>query len=300
MTGYIFLMLALIFGLIKAYCGKQTSSAAVHLYDAIVINTVRMVLCILIGVIFILFEREYSVISRSQKVFGIALLCGLGTASFTVCWLLSVRTKAYMLVEVFVMAGSIIPLTLCAALYKEPVSITQVLAISLLLAAVYCMCTSKTDEKVRFSTKSLLVLILCAVSSGISDFSQKLFVLECGNDNISLFNLYVYLFSAVALLLASFVIAKTKKQEHRTSRLKIVKPVLGYISVMSLCLFLNSYFKTLAAAHMDAVLLYPLNQGCAVVLSLAMSVIVFKENPSFKAIIGIALAAAAVILLSAT
>ena len=194
MIGYIYLTLALTFGLIKAYCGKRTSTAAVHLYDAIAINTVRMILCVVIGVIFILLGHKSSMLFPSAKVVLIALLCGLGTACFTVCWLLSVRTEAYMLVEVFVMAGSIIPLTLCAALYKESVGAAQILAITLLLTAVYCMCTAKTNEKVRFSSKNLLLLILCATTSGISDFSQKLFVLECGSNNISLFNLYVYLF----------------------------------------------------------------------------------------------------------
>ena len=53
-----------------------------------------------------------------------------------------------------------------------------------------------------------------------------------------------------------------------------------------------------AAKYLDAILLYPLNQGCAVVLSLAMSVVLFKEKISAKGIVGIVLSVAAMILIN--
>lgn len=56
---------------------------------------------------------------------------------------------------------------------------------------------------------------------------------------------------------------------------------------MSVCLFLNSYFKTLASGHLGAVLLYPLNQGCALILSAVMAAVLFKEKLTAKAVIGI-------------
>ena len=152
--GYLFLVLALTFGLVKAYCGKRMSSAAVYFYDAVVINTVRMILCIFVGVLFILAGGKLSFAFASSKGIWIALLCGVGTACFTVCWLLSVRTTAYMLVEVFVMGGAVIPLSLCAALYKEPVSGGQIVAVLLLLTAVYCMCTAKTEKKRNLPVKT--------------------------------------------------------------------------------------------------------------------------------------------------
>ena len=67
---------------------------------------------------------------------------------------------------------------------------------------------------------------------------------------------------------------------------------------MAVCLFANSYFKSLAAQYLDAVKLYPLNQGSAVVLSLLMSPMLFKEKITAKCIIGIALSFVALLMIN--
>ena len=67
---------------------------------------------------------------------------------------------------------------------------------------------------------------------------------------------------------------------------------------MALCLFANSYFKTLAARHLNAVLLYPLNQGCALILSAIMSTVLFKEKLTLKAAIGMISAFAGLLIIN--
>ena len=67
---------------------------------------------------------------------------------------------------------------------------------------------------------------------------------------------------------------------------------------MSLCLYINSYFKTLSAGYISSTQLYPLNQGASVILSLLMSSIFFKEKINGKCILGICLAVIAVLLIN--
>lgn len=62
------------------------------------------------------------------------------------------------------------------------------------------------------------------------------------------------------------------------------------MAVMAACLFANSFFKTLAAEHLDAILLYPLNQGAALILSTLMSSVCFRERITVKCICGIVIA----------
>ena len=64
------------------------------------------------------------------------------------------------------------------------------------------------------------------------------------------------------------------------------------------CLFANSFFKTLAAEHLDAVQLYPLNNGGAVILSLLMAAIFFKERINARCIIGICLSFGALLMIN--
>ena len=131
------------------------------------------------------------------------------------------------------------------------------------------------------------------------DFSQKIFVMEFPNVHISLFNLFTYLFATVALLIACPIFRKKEKStQGRSSYYSLIKPIFHFILIMAACLFLNSYFKTKSAIYLDAILLYPLNQGCAVVLSLLMSIFVFKERITTKGIIGIVLSIISMILIN--
>ena len=297
--GYLFLFLALSCGLLKAYCGKISSSAVSCSYDAVVLNTVRMILCVFLGLLFVFIGGGASLTDTTPKILLIAFLCGISTACFVFFWLLSVRTMAYMLVEVFVMGGVILPLTLCTFLYKEPVGMGQIIGVILLLTAVYCMCTCKNTTKAKLTKKDFLLLFLCSLSSGFSDFSQKLYTKEIENANISLFNLYTYLVASIVLLTACFFFKKKEKAGIKIKPLReIVRPIFIYVAIMAVCLFLNAYFKTLSAKYLDAILLYPLNQGCAVLLSLIMSAIIFKEKINAKGYLGVALAIIAMILIN--
>ena len=58
---------------------------------------------------------------------------------------------------------------------------------------------------------------------------------------------------------------------------------------MAVCLFANSYFKTLAAGLLNISELYPLNQGAALILASVMSAVAFREKLTPKGILGILL-----------
>ncbi len=296
--GYLFLGLALTFGITKSYCGKKTSNHATLAYYAVVINAFRMALCIFIGVIAVLISKVSLSQALNIKTIIISLVSGVATAGFTVLWLLSVKTSSFMLVEVFVMASVILPLTLCAIFYGESIGIIQMIGIALLIVAVYLMCTYNS-KSVKMSIKGFLLLFSTAIASGLCDFSQKTFVREIVNANASLFNLYTYFFAFITLVIVSFIFRATEKDKSELlSAPKIVKPIFFYVLIMAVCLFLNTFFKTLAAERLSAVLLYPLNQGMAILLSLLMSVFIFKEKINLKGIIGITLAVTSLILIN--
>lgn len=130
---------------------------------------------------------------------------------------------------------------------------------------------------------SFLLLLACGVANGVADFSQKLFVKNTPDGSIAVFNFYTYVFAAIVPIIFFFV---TRKKGNGANTADL-KNIFIYILIMAICLFANSYFKTIAAAHLSAVLLYPLNQGCALILSAVMSAVIFKEKLNAKAIIGI-------------
>ena len=127
--GYLFLMLALTAGGIKAYCGKKTSGDIILSSDSMVMNDLRMGICVVIGFLMILIQGELYSISFDTVFLLIALLSGISSAAFVVSWLLSVRSGAYMMVEVFLLIGVIVPIVFCRIFFNEAILIGQIFAI---------------------------------------------------------------------------------------------------------------------------------------------------------------------------
>ena len=295
--GYFFIALALFAGCTKGYCGKKTSGFVEKSKDAVFISFIRMLLCILIGAILIIVAKDTPYLIPDAKMLPVYLLSGVSTSAFVVIWMLAVRKSAYMLIDIFLMLGVLIPLILANILFDEPVKPTQWLGIAILIVAVLIMCSYNSGLKGKMSFTSVLLLILTGASNGIADFSQKLFVRTADGVPTSVFNFYTYVFSAVTLLICYIVFRQADNKDSKSST-KIPKVMYVYVAIMAACLFANSYFKTVAAYTLDSAKLYPLNQGAALILSSLMSAFLFGEKLTFKAIIGIVLSFIALIIIN--
>lgn len=295
--GYLFLGISLLAGVTKGYCGKMTSGYVNGYKDAMLTNTIRMALCIVIGFGMILFQGNIAQITPNISLLAVSALSGITTSVFVVCWLLSVRRGAYMMLDVFLMLGVLVPLLAGRILFDETLRLTQWIGIFILFVAVYIMCTYNNSIKGKMDVWSLILLVICGVSNGLTDFSQKLFVKMDSGISISVFNFYTYLFSALTLLVFYFVFNKTEKQNKKEGMFRLRK-ILGYVFVMSLCLFMNSYFKTLAARYLSSVILYPVFQGGSLILSAGMSSVLFHERLNMKCIVGLLLAFLGLIVLN--
>ena len=314
--GYLFLSLALAAGITKGYCGKKTSGAIVSNSDSMIMNVLIMAACIIIGFMLLLIQNNLESLTPTLPLILVSALSGIGSAFFVVSWLLSVRSGAYMMVEVFLLIGVVVPIVPCYFLFGDTVNLWQIIGIVILLVAVFIMCTYNSSIKGKMSIKSLALLLLCGFSNGITDFSQTLFkklstsveaaegveaseAIIQGATNES-FQFYTYIFAAITLLITYFIIRQTDKKSGNAPRnpIAVIKPIWYFVVIMAVCLFANSFFKTEAATYLDPVRLYPLNQGCAVVLSLLMSVFIFKEKINAKCIIGICLSFVALLMIN--
>ena len=297
--GYLFLAVSVFSGAVKGFCGKKTSSYVSGSRDAVLANLIRMLLCSAIGFIFLLAGRNLNAIVPDGRLLPVAALSGVTTSVFVICWLIAVRKSAYMMLDVFLMPGVVVTLILSNLFFGEAVRPMQWLGIAVLFVAVLLMCGYNNSFKAKISPASFMLLILCGLANGLTDFSQKLFVRQAPDTPISVFNFYTYLFSAAVLLLAYIIAAaKAKRTEPVAPTQNHIRQIFGYIAVMSVCLFLYSYFKTKAAGLLDAVLLYPLSQGCSIVLSTVMAAVFFREKLTPKGLIGIVTAFFGLILIN--
>lgn len=295
--GYLFLALALLAGSTKGYCGKKTSGFVREYKDAMFTNFVRMVLCILISFLLLALSGRLSLLAVDLNVVLITILSGVTTSVFVVAWLLAVRRGAYMMLDVFLMLGVIVPLLLSEFLFDEKIRLNQWAGLLVLLVAVVIMCSYNNQIKEKMSLKSLGLLVLCGIANGLTDFSQKLYVKTVADSSAAVFNFYTYIFSALVLLVF-YLGAKVTDKTGSSSETDVLRRVGGYVAVMSVCLFLNSYFKTMAAGILPSAILYPLSQGASLILSSFMSMLFFKEKLTAKCITGIALSFAGLLIIN--
>lgn len=292
--GYLFLIISLFAGTLKGYCGKKTSSYTDSIGNAVFVNTIRMFLCILIGFVLILATEDLRILIPSRTLLLVSALSGISSAVFVVTWLITVKKSSYMMLDIFLMMGVLIPLSASSILYSESIKPTQWVGIGILFIAVVIMCSYNNSIKTKLTLPSIILLLICGIANGIADFSLKLFT-ECSPDgSAAAFQFYTYVFAALVLIVSYAVIRKKTPDPSKTDLKKIFK----YVFIMALCLFANSYFKTLAARYLSAVLLYPLNQGCALLLSAIMSAVLFKEKLTHKAVIGMVTAFAGLLIIN--
>ena len=172
--GFLFIVLALFCGVTKGYCGKKTSSLIPGFGSAIRFNTVRMLLCIPIGLLFVLFRTgTLSSLAAEGTTLLISAAGGAATSVFVVTWLVAVRTGAYMMVDVFPTLGVIVPVIASRIFFGEEVRPNHIVGILLLAAAAYVLCAYNRDiGKTRLTPASLAVLSVCGFSYGMTSFSQ--------------------------------------------------------------------------------------------------------------------------------
>lgn len=312
--GYVFILITLLAGCVKGFCGKKAGGLVEKFSDSLLINIVRMSLCIVIGGILFFINIPPEEYLPEAKVLLITVISGISTAVFVTSWLLSVRKGAYMLVEISIMMGIVFVVIAGSIAFKEPISVLQIIGIVLLFAGVTFMNLYQNKSKGKLSVSAAAALLICGISSGITDFTQKVFVKTVGSDSVYTFQFYTYLFAGLTLTLL-FIFFRIYEKKHipeqqasqagtdlqetpkNGSFLKTHKKVFVYIPIMSVCLYINSYFKTLAAGLLPSAVLYPLLQGLSLIASTIMAAVFFKEKPTKAAIAGIAAAFVAMLLI---
>ena len=164
--GYLFLLLAISAGLVKGFCGKKMSGCTEETAELAIISLVRMLFCIVIGFgVVLITQGAFSAFNIDGKALLISVLSGAATATFLLTWLLAVKNGAYMLLEVFLTLGVLVPLLLCAFLFNEEIIWIKWIGITLLVVAAYLMCSyNNAVKKQKITIKGFALLLACCVS----------------------------------------------------------------------------------------------------------------------------------------
>ena len=303
MTGYIFLAITVFIGVSKGYCGKKSSAYINGITDGLIMQAMRLILCVVIGAVLFAFNNSTQI---DFTVVLISLLNGTANAVFLLSWLFAVKKGAYLFVDICLTSGGIlIPCILSSLLFGDKITALQYIGIIIMLIAVFVMNgynSAITKKKIKYT--EILLLLCVAISNGLMGFCEKYFshhikntVLNC---DLSVFSLMSFAFAAIILLAAIFLIcAKNQCNIINVAKTFPLKQLWIYILLISALLFFDSYFTTLTNTFIsNTVLIYPLKFGSNLILSAIMAATLFKEKINLQSVLGMFLITVSIVFIN--
>ena len=289
--GYLFIFLAVLWNTAKGYSSKRVSGTLKTIRESIVFNIARDFSCFVFALLFVLLKRIPNVFTITLFEAVICIISGVSMAVFTTVWIAALRTDAYMLVSACGSASFIVLCLWGMFFLNEVFSLFKLVAFILILCALYFLLRYNFKLNGKLSKGQILLLVLIIISQGINQTTQKLYSVYVPDKDIGCYTVYMLFISFFAFLtiLPFIKIDKSDEKKH------IIKDNFKYIVIMGLALFASSYFQTLAAKEVDAIILYPLLSALNLVGSSTMATLIFKEKMSHDSVVGIILVFCALI-----
>ena len=317
---YIVLFGALLCLTVKGYSGKRISTRVKTARDPYLFNFLRMVFCVIIGLLFVFTEGSQKFLSIEPKMVAICALSGISHAMFLVFWMLAIRKNSMVSVDIGLTLGSLIPSILCLILFKEPFSGAKMIGFALILLATFVI-SSGSSAKTKKSALGMVLLGLTAVGDGLSGFAQQLYKQFYTSEGTrvwdivypkTIFHLYTYVFTAFILLSVVIVysVISMKKSsvpsqveaQNEPNALKEISSarVIFHIFIMAVCLFASNYLQTVATTDlgMSSQMMYPIIKGGTLATVTVVAMVFFGEKVTKRSISGSLIALLGIVVMS--
>lgn len=216
----------------------------------------------------VLFITIFNLMAKSTQVSGVSVT--------------SVATKMSL----------VIPVVVGVVIYKEELSLLQIIGIVLALLAVYL--SSQKEKGITINRKDLLLPLLVFLGSGIIDTSIKYFEEEHLTDQeIPIFSSMV--FGCAALTGLVFIGFKSFKTPLKIN----FKNILGGIA-LGVPNYFSIFFliRALRSDMLNSAAVFTLNNVAIVMLSTILGILLFKERLRPKNWSGVALAVLSIVLVA--
>ena len=291
-VSYIFVLIAVFFGSAKGAISKKISVGISTLQDNLFVNGFRMLFCCIIGLGALAFSGGVQQLAVGWKEIAISVLSGVSFSAFVLVWMACVRHGALVMIDVSLTMGVIIPMLGEKLMWGTDISARQWLGFALLVVGILVLGSYNNSIKKKLSLTAILLLVCCGVANGFASLSQKMFIAFCPDTSTNVFNFYTY-FSAL-ILLGGMLMFKPKTVCEKIKD----KKLMFVIFLVAVCPYLNLMFKMLAGVKLTPTQIYPLCHGLGIINSSVIGMVFFKEKINAKAIVGMAISIAALMLIN--
>jgi drug/metabolite transporter (DMT)-like permease len=195
----------------------------------------------------------------------------------------AVRISGAAMSSAFGKIGIIIPILLSAVIWKEYPALLAVAGIVLALMAIL---VNYFDFK-SFNFNNLHpVLIIFSIVSGLGSLANKVFQKYCLTEHEFIFMFFIF----VSALLLSL---KATLREKKPDRHEVLTGLM-----LGIPNTLTSFFLIRALFSLPAYIVFPMSSAGGIVFALVFSLIFFKDKPTKKQAVTIAMIAAALVMIN--
>jgi drug/metabolite transporter (DMT)-like permease len=287
----LFILLSVTANAAKAASSKFASKSINSLRSNICFNGVRNALCCIIALGMALAFDFNGIKSLSWQEVQICTVSGVAMVLFTLSWTFAVRGEAYMLVSAFNSSNFIIPCVVGILFLGEKVTVTKGISVLMIVCALYLMVGHNLKIKGRLTPKAFITLLVIMLSGGINNTMQKLYSVSIDEKNVAYYTFYTFFVAAVIML---FSVAFFKDNGESFGCINLYTS--RHLAIMSVGMFLATYFQSFAAKTLDTIILYPTVNALSLIAGSIMSALLFKERITTRCIVGIILVFSALML----
>lgn len=234
----------------------------------------------LIGTISLSFTTVLCALFYAMIVFGLQSLS-----------IVAMRTGAMSLTSLMVLYGMIIPSLAGPIFWKEPFGLLSGVGIVAMVVSLWLL-RDKPNEKNKFSKKWVITVAICFVLSGLAGVMEKIHQTTPYREQRTGFILCACLCMFMFSIVGSFVVKSGEKKSFNLKRLSLLGSASGVIVGLY-----SSINLTLAGA-LNSMIYYPVANGGALLLTVLVSVFVFKEKLSTSKLIGFIIGLLSIVALS--
>ena len=218
--------------------------------------------------------QTLSVITVICAFFYAAIVVSLQTISIS-----AMRVGAMSTTSICVMYGMIIPSVAGPIFWKESISLLQISGIIMMIVSLWFIKGKTPEEKKNLSKKWTMLAILAFVFSGMAGVMEKIHQsTEAKTEKLP----FVFVACAVMFAFSIVLSLATRKKEEKVS----IRSTLSVAAVSGLVIGLYSTVNLTLSGNLDSMIYYPIANGGAMLLTVLVSVVIFKERFDKERIIG--------------
>jgi drug/metabolite transporter (DMT)-like permease len=225
---------------------------------------------------------------------GIIIYSVLFAATFslgTVCSFMAIRTGPLSLTSLITQCSLVIPAIYGLIFLNEPIKMTMISGIILLLISIFLLNMKGKDENTNISFKWAVFAFLSFLGNGVCSVVQKVQQIESGGLYKSELMIIAYAITAVLLICFAWFTEKGYIVQN-------IKKGFLYSLVCGLANGIVNFFVLMLATRMAASIMFPVVSAGGIVTTSLIAITVYREKLSLNQKFALMLGIAAILVLN--